>query len=193
MIGVAADGAGGVELSCGDLFKLKPNVQQSPRNRIDIYMPGTAAAELGADILALSGPGDVAELSDVNPDDFRRGPQALPKITESRTVTHRGAGIRIAGVEVSGSRGAIYLDQEAPQDGFIEMKGPEVHIGVPLQSTGGSLDPASITAVDVPSGEIRVLGEKNPVNKADGEVWIRLDQKNAADLAATLLRYGREG
>ena len=183
--------ADGIRLVCSDLFKLKPNVQQNPRTRIDLYMPGESAASLGADILAVVGAGNIAELAQVDPEAFRSGPQALPVINEARRVSHSGADVEIAGYLVAGRPGSVYLDQEAPSEGHIEMRGPEVHIGVPLTEVTGDLDTHRVVRVDVPVGELRVGGERNPNTKAEGVIRVAFAEASAADLAATLLHYGR--
>lgn len=42
-------------LECTDLFTLKPNVQKSPKNRADIYIPYYSATGLGNDITSIRG------------------------------------------------------------------------------------------------------------------------------------------
>lgn len=181
----------GVRLSCSDLFKFKPNVQRSPRTRIDVYIPGSAATGLGADILSIVGRGRVAEVSTVDPEDFRAGPQSLPVITESRRLRHDGARAVVAGLVVASDGGSVFLDQEAPNEGHVEMQGPEVHIGVPLEGVYGKFEPEAVTRVAVPAGELRVAGERNPLPKAPGDVEITFTRVAAADLAVTLLHYGQ--
>lgn len=181
----------GIRLLCADVFKLKPNVQRSPRTRIDMYMPGDAAMGLAAELVPLVGRGRVARAAGVDPNDFRAGPQSLPIIAEARQLWCARADVSIAGLVVTGGVGTVYLDRESPNEGHVEMKGPEVHIGVPLRAgVSGSFDPRLVQRIEVPAEELRVAGERNPVPKAIGIVRIEFDLRQAADLAATLLRYG---
>lgn len=183
---------GAVILSCEDVFKLKPNVQAKPRNRIDIYIPGAAALSLGVDIVALVGAGQLAELALVDPEAFRKGQQTLPHIGESRQVTCSSAEVSLAGCQVRGQNCRVFLDRERPHDKHIEMKGPEVHLGIPLAQVAGALDPTQINKVTVPDAELRVVGEHNPVRKAKGRVLVSLPPEQARNLAATLLHYGEQ-
>lgn len=177
-------------IACEDLFKLKPNVQANPRTRVDIYMPGRAAMELGVDIVEIFGAGNIAELAQVDPEAFRSGPQTLPRIHETRRVRHSGTNMSIAGFRIWGDQGPVYIDRESPNEGHIEMQGPEVHIGIPLQHIHGELDLSQIRYVSVPERELRVGGEVNPIKKARGILRLSFDQSQARDLAATLLHYG---
>ncbi len=61
-----------VLLRCSDRVKLHPNYAQTLRNRADIYMPGNGAAGLALAIIAITGPGDVAELANVDPEGAAR-------------------------------------------------------------------------------------------------------------------------
>lgn len=181
-------------LVCEDLFKLKPNVQTSPRLRIDIYIPGQAALGLGVDIVEVFGPGNIAELANVNPEDFRRGPQTLPRIDEARKVRFAHASMSIAGFNISGGPGNVYIDRERPNEGHIEMQGPEVHLGLPLNPANiqGNLDMSLVQFIHVPTSEIRVRGETNPVKKAQGTLKLFFVPTQARDLASTLLHYGQQ-
>ncbi len=179
-----------VVLECDDVFKLKPNVQQRPLNRIDIYLPGDAAEALALDIVALAGPGDVPALAGVDPEASRQGRQTLPVIRETRAVSYKRAGAQVAGMTAAGENGTVYVDNELPNEGHFEMKGPEIHLGIPLDSVRGTMDLSTTREVTVDPSELRVAGETNPIRKAAGRVGIRLDQRNAARLAAALLKYG---
>lgn len=181
-----------VILTCQDIFKLKPNVQVNPKTRVDIYMPGLTGMELGNDILRLVGVGNIAELSNVNPEDFRKGPQTLPLIDESRSVRHQNTNMNIAGTSISGEFGSVYIDRERPNEGHIEMKGPEIHIGIPLLNVFGSIDLNYTSKYNVPVEELRVSGESNPVTKADGVLSITFNKVQAQNLAATLLYYTQQ-
>lgn len=178
-------------LECVDLFKLKPNVQSKPRNRVDIYMPGEAALKLGVQIISLYGKGEIAALSNIDPNLFRKGPQTLPRIDESRRVRHKYSEMIIAGFKVVGESGPVYVDIERPSEGHIEMKGPEVHIGVPLSSVDGNLNKDLIELVTIPETELRVEGEKNPVKKSMGQLRICFEIAEARNLATTLLNFGQ--
>lgn len=179
-------------LVCTDTFKLKPNVQVSPRLRVDIYMPGSSALEIGSDVLSMFGVGDIAELASVDPEDFRVGPQSLPRIREGRRVSHIHTKMTIAGYRIEGGPGPMYVDQEEPAEGHIEMQGPEVHIGIPLHQISGDLDQSAIRYVNVSLSELRVKGERNPVKKASGTLKVTLGAEQARNLAATLIYYARQ-
>ncbi|HEX8456359.1 MAG TPA: hypothetical protein VF656_03475 [Pyrinomonadaceae bacterium] len=176
-----------------DIFKLKPNVQMNPKTRIDIYMPGEAAMGLGVDIVEQFGPGEVAELSQVNPDDFRRGPQRLPLIRGTRSVRHSGTELRIAGCVIGGNSGPIYVEHEAPDRVHVEMEGPEIHIGISLQYVRGEINQDLVEMVNVPVGELRVGNERNPIRKANGVLRVILAPPQARNLAATLIHFGQGG
>lgn len=180
-----------VILTCEDLFKLKPNVQQNPRTRVDIYMPGNAGLELGNDLLALVGAGNIAELTSVNPEDFRNGPQTLPLIDEARRVSHRRTEMNIASCTITGNQGPVYMDRERPNEGHIEMVGPEIHLGIPLSNVIGNIDLTETREYNVPESELRVAGERNPIRKAYGRLNIMFDIPQAQNLAATLIYYGQ--
>ncbi|MEK3907873.1 hypothetical protein [Oceanobacillus sp. FSL W7-1309] len=180
-----------VILTCEDLFKLKPNVQQNPRTRVDIYMPGYAGLELGNDILALVGAGNIAELTTVNPEDFRNGPQTLPLIDEARRVRQHQTMMNIAGCTINGNSGPVYMDRERPNEGHIEMVGPEIHLGIPLSKVNGTIDLAQTREYNVPETELRIIGESNPVRKAYGRLTISFEIQQAQNLAATLIFYGQ--
>jgi hypothetical protein len=180
-----------IRLVCEDLFKLKPNVQKSPRTRVDIYAPGDAALELATEIIKIFGEGQVAERSEVNPNDYRRGPQTLPLIDESRRIQHNRTIFEIAGITVESNKGAVYIDRERPNEGHIEMRGPEIHIGIPLNSVKGNLNTELISRVQVPSSELRVNGEVNPINKARGRLRIYFSAIQATLLAATIIHYSK--
>ena len=178
-------------LICQDIFKLKPNVQKSPRTRVDVYMPSESAFEIGKEIVAFLGEGKVAEKAVSNPDDFRRGPQTLPLIDESRTIQHAGTFFEIAGVLIGGEKGSVYIDRERPNEGHIEMRGAEVHIGIPLTFLRVTLNREAIKRVEVPRSELRVGGESNPINKADGVLRINFLPSEAKKLSATLIHYSQ--
>lgn len=180
-----------VILTCNDLFKLKPNVQQNRKIRIDIYMPGFAGFELGNDILALVGIGNIAELAPVDPEAFRVGPQTLPLIDETRRVRHQLTEMRIAGCLIQGNPGPIYIDRERPNEGHIEMVGPEIHLGIPLTNVRGTIDITQTRNYHVPENELRVRGEVNPIKKALGSLDIFLNVNEAQNLAATLIYYSQ--
>jgi hypothetical protein len=82
---------------------------------------------------------------------------------------------------------------ERPNDGHIEMQGPEVHIGIPLSNVvfNGILNENLVQYITVPEGEIRVAGEINPIRKANGLIRIVLDQVQARNFAATLIHFGQ--
>jgi hypothetical protein len=180
-------------IECNEIFKLKPNVQAQPKNRIDIYIPHNAALEIGYDIIMMFGPGNIAEIANVNPEAYRVGPQTLPLIDETRTVRYISSDVSVGGFNVSGTNGSIYIDMERPNDGHIEMQGPEVHIGIPLSNVvfNGILNENLVQYITVPEGEIRVAGEINPIRKANGLIRIVLDQVQARNFAATLIHFGQ--
>lgn len=179
-------------LECIDLFKLKPNVQAKKRNRIDVYIPGYSAIELGSKIIEIFGPGDIAELNKIDPELYRVGSQTLPIIKESRNVNYFEAYIKIGGYIAGGNNGRVFVDLEEPNEGHIEMLGPEVHLGIPIQSVSGKMDMNLIFEENVPDVEIRVEGETNPVKKSKGAVLIVLNDIEARNLATTLIYYGQK-
>jgi hypothetical protein len=179
-------------LTCEDLFKLKPNVQHNPKLRMDIYLPGYSGLNLGNDILALVGGGNIAELTTVDPEDYREGPQTLPLIDEARRVSHSRAVMNIAGYSIEGNAGSVYMDRERPNEGHIEMVGPEIHLGIPLTRVRGNLDLPQTRTLNVPQKELRVAGETNPIRKAPGTLSISFDIDQAQNLAATLIYYGQQ-
>jgi hypothetical protein len=154
-------------------------------------MPATSALEIGSDILSIFGAGNIAELASVDPEDFRAGPQTLPRISEARRVRHSHTEMTIAGYLIQGGPGPMYLDRESPAEEHIEMQGPEVHIGIPLERVSGKLDESAIRYVNVPPSELRVEGETNPVRKATGTLSMALGVEEGRNLAATLVHYAR--
>lgn len=182
-------------LTCTDLFKLKPNIQSYPKDRIDIYVPYSAAASISDEIASYFGLGQLAHRSATSPEAFRQGSQTLPLIGGSRFIPYSWARVEIAGYTVTKNdplqKQRVYIDQEWPNEGHIEMKGPEVHLGVDLKNCSfqGGLDYALIREFVVPERELRTGGEKNPINKAVGTVTIAFDRNNARALAATLRHY----
>lgn len=179
-------------LKCEDLFKLKPNIQRSPRDRIDIYIPHNAAVSLGTEISGYVGTGMLAGDSGTDPERFRRGRQTLPLMDSSKSLYYDTAYVSIAGYTLSQNFGRVFMEPERPNTGHIEMKGPEVHLGFDLRGcavTGGK-DLSLIQPVSVPASELRAPGEHNPVEKAMGEVLISFDLENAKKLGSTLLFFG---
>ena len=176
-------------LSCHTLFKLKPNVQSSPRNRIDIYMSYDMATNLGKRLEVLAGKGDVAPRANANPEDYRIGGQALPVIGEQRSLRYFRAEIQSAGISVAGRGNRLFIDREAPHQNHVEMQGDEIHIGVQLDNIAGHLNMQQVEYHNIPESELRVRGEHNPVPKAKVFVKILLFNLVASDLGRTLLSY----
>ena len=133
-----------IMLRCRDVAKLHPNYQSHPRNRLDIYMPGDAAFNLALDIVAFTGARSVPELAAVDPEAYRRGPQTLPKIQATRRASCSRARATIAGIRVHSGPTPVYVDNETPNEGHVEMKGPEIHLGIPLNEVDGVFDPSSV-------------------------------------------------
>lgn len=173
--------------SCTDWFKLKPNVQVSPKNRVDMYMPYYSAHDIGNRIIELFGSGTIAEYAQVNPEGSRKGPQTLPLIDETRSIRYAKTLMSIADCKVEGKQGTVYIDREKPNEGHIEMIDREIHFGIPLQSILGRLNETLISTHMVPDSEIRVNGEQNPVRKAIGTLKIAFTAQEARKLASTLL------
>ncbi len=186
--------SGMLYLKCEDLFKLKPNVQRSPRDRIDIYIPYNAAVSLGTEISRYVGTGMLAGDSGTDPEQFRQGVQTLPRIDSSKSLYYDGADVSIAGYALSQNSRRVYIEQERPDMGHIEMKVPEVHLGLDLRGCAitGRKDPSLVQSVAVPISELRTRGERNPIEKAMGEVLISFDFENAKRLGSTLLFFGSE-
>jgi hypothetical protein len=187
---VATKENGYLILTCTDLFKLKPNVQVSPKNRVDLYMPYSSAIEIGNLINEFFGSGNLAQPSYVNPEMSRKGPQTLPLIDETRTVKYAKTQMNIAECKIEGKHGTVYIDREKPNEGHIEMKGREIHFGIPLQYILGSINESLVSTHIVPEEEVRVEGEENPVRKSQGTLKIAFTTEEAKKLASTLLFLG---
>ena len=176
-----------VVLGGEDVYKLKPNTQVKPKDRIDIYLPKESALGLAYDIESFTGTGHLAELAGVDPEGARMGSQLLPKMSgNSYRVAHVGVELGVAGRTLGTTVGDdFYVDLEAPQNIHREMAklGRAVHLGIRNLSLGGVLDPAEIRRVNVPESELR--GENNPVRKAKGTFRLVLAPGQARSLAAT--------
>lgn len=162
-------------LECNDLFKLKNNYQSNPQNRMDIYMPYYTALNLGTEILRMFGEGKLAQISWSDPDAFRKGPQTLPLIEESRQLEYLRAGMKIGEQMIYNELGGrIFVDREKPNAGHVEMEMPEVHLGLELNfpKIPGCIDKEG--------------------KKSYGKVKITLDKENAQNLAQTLLYYANK-
>ena len=175
-------------LFCEDLFKLKPNVQQYPKNRIDIYLPHNSSFDIADELEEIVGTGTIAAMANASPEYYRRGRQTLPIISDSRKIYFHSIEVAIAGYEIRQYSGSVYLDCESPNEGHIEMKGPEVHFGIPLDNCTirGGKDETEIIYERVPDSELRVGTERNPIPKARGAVRVFLDVENARSMVSTL-------
>ena len=184
---------GQIELVCEEMFKLKPNVQKAPRNRIDIYIPLEAGVSIATEIEGYTGAGIEAESTTVSPERFRIGEQTLPQIKASKKIDFSNTQVCIAGYTIIQNEGRIFIDSEEPAEGHIEMKGPEIHLGIDLRNctVEGNKDMEEIIYEDVPEGELRVGNEKNPIEKARGIVKIILSEDDAKKLAHTLKSYSK--
>ena len=180
-----------VVVNCKDLFKLKPNVQQYRKNRIDIYIPYDSAVQIANEIEGIAGRGTLAGPALSSPEDYRRGPQTLPIITQSRKIMFSSANVTIAGYQITQTDGRVFIDTEEPNEGHIEMKGPEIHLGIELKncSISGQKNHDLVTKMNVPENELRVNNEQNPIETARREVCIVFDIPNARSLAATLQSF----
>lgn len=192
--------AAGFGLCCVDRVKLHPNYMTRPQNRADIYMPGDAAVSLAAEIVSLTGPGPVPALAAVDPDAFRRGPQTLPRILRTRMASCSGFRATVAGCIVTSGRTPVYVDNEAPREGHVEMIGPEVHLGIRLAGVQGRLDPGAVrdagawqAASSRPSFGRREGIVDRPAPTAEMTVEIAFDMDEGAVLAACLLNAGDNG
>lgn len=181
-----------LSLEVRELFKLKPNNQKQPRNRVDIYMPVSTALSIGEQIITKYGPGQLAELNSINPENFRAGPQTLPVINEARTVKYLDVQFNIVGISLEGKNGRIYVDDEAPAEEHVEMKGKEIHFGIQLQTITGNIDNRFLLLRKVPDTETKVEGERDPIFKAIGYFKVTIDIENARNLASTLIHYCKE-
>lgn len=163
-------------------------------------MPSEAAAGLASDIVAITGPGSVPELRDFNPDASRRGPQTLPHINATRTARCIRVEVRVAGCFVGNGTTTIYVDNEEPRGEHVEMKGPEVHLGVTLRSPEGALNLASVQNADSwtptknrPSFN-RIDGVVDrPAPSTSCDVRISFNQGEGAIFAACLLKASQGG
>lgn len=196
----AVPAGAGVVLRCVDRIKLHPNYMCRPQNRADIYMPGDAATALAMDIVAVTGPGPVPELAAVDPDAFRRGPQTLPRILRTRMAACSGFRATVAGCVIASGRTPVYVDNEVPREGHVEMIGPEVHLGIRLAGVHGRLDLGAVhdaaawqAAAGRPSLERREGIVDRPAPTAELTVEIAFDMDEGAVLAACLLKAGDGG
>ena len=190
--------AGRLVLRCSDRMKLHPNYMTKPANRVDVYMPGTGAASLAVAIVAVTGSGDVAELADVDPEAARSGPQPVPYVREARRVFCSSFEASIAGCRIESRRSELYIDNEAPREGYIQMMGPEVHLAIRLARVSGQLDVRLVDDIGLwcpPSqrpGQSRIENSVlRPAPTANAFAEIRLDFAEGARLAACLLHYAK--
>lgn len=167
--------------------KLKPNVQKNPKLRIDVYGPHTTALRLATAIKAnLVGTGTVLVTTSENPEKSRIGPQTLPLIDKKYKVPLAGATGSCSGFFFSEAK-CLYFDHERPNDGHVEMAGPEMHIGVPLLQLVGAFDPNLVISREVPESEVRVRGETEVVRFSPLEAQLTLTKQNALNFAETIL------
>lgn len=171
--------------------KLKPNIQTNPKLRIDIYGPHTTALRMAEAMKAnLIGAGVGLASTPDNPEKSRIGPQTLPLIDKQYKVPLADAEGGCSGFIFSGSK-CLYFDHERPNDGHIEMAGPEMHIGVPLRNLAGANDPKLIISREVPESEVRVRGETKIVRFSPLEAQLTLTKQNALNFAETILNSYR--
>lgn len=178
-------------LSVRDLFKLKPNNQVNRRNRVDIYMPVETGLFIGEKILNNLGPGELAVLNNINPENFRDGPQTLPVIAEARRVEYKKVQFHIAGFTFEGENSTLYIDAEAPAMEHVEMVGDEIHFGIRFDKVEGEWDKKRIIKRIIPANETKAVNETTPLTKSIGAFLIRIDNNNARNLAATLIHYSQ--
>jgi len=178
---------GALYLHIFDICKLKPNFQERKLLRLDIYVPTTTAIALERFIAATFGHGQGLDRTTADPGDYVGGPGVLPEMHGS--FQGRAASVLAQGsrFEASSRAARVFLDNEAPAEGHIEMQGPELHMGVPDLTQVSTVAQASATPTDVPVGELR-RDQSNPVYKAPGVVHIVFDRDQAQRVGATLAR-----
>lgn len=178
-----------VRLFINGLTKLKPNTQQSPRTRIDIYMSVETGCEISRHIQEICNNlninGVALGQANVNPEAARMGPQALPIIQQQYTIDILNAYGYCAGYNFGGAT-RMYFDHERPNDNHIEMIGEERHLGIPLSNINGLEDATSIQLHNVPNSELRVGGEENPVKFAELKIYIEMTIGQACNFARTI-------
>lgn len=179
-------------LKCEDNFKLKPNVQKKPRNRVDIYMPIISAIEISQFIISNFGHGNVAGSSLINPEDYRSGDQTLPIINGSKMLKNIMCKVNIGGYTMKNKNATMFIDDEEPNEGHIEMQGQELHLGILMPYPSGKLDNSKIFRENVPYSELRVHGENNPIKKSKGSVELIFTDKVSKNFASTLLEMFSE-
>jgi len=168
------------------LAKLKPNVQSSPKLRIDIYAPPSTGLDIANQVLRYSNrAGIAAKQAGVDPETARQGPQTLPIISGTYKVPITRIHGSCAGYVFS-EADTMYYDREEPAPEHVEMVGPEMHLGIPMQSLGGARNERLMVEHVVPEGEVRVAGENNPVTFAPLSVLIILSGTQAVNFAATV-------
>ena len=180
-----------LKLEVRDLFKMKPNYQTCPKNRIDIYIPVSTALYIGDKVIRNFGAGELGELNNIDPENFRGGPQTLPKISESRKVFLKYAEFTILGITYVAQNTIMYIDNEKPAAGHVEMKGKEIHFGIPLFDQYGKLDKRFVIYRETPDNETKVYGETKNGKKAIGYCQLKFNQDNARNLASTLIKYSK--
>lgn len=144
------------------LAKLKPNVQTNKKLRIDIYGPHSSLLDMAYQLTKIIGVGNTQSISKADPEAARVGMQTLPKMDKSFRLQILSVEGNCAGFKFGGAT-SLFFDHERPDDGHIEMVGPEFHLGIPLQTLSGSRNDSLLSFHDVPQRELRVKGEQNPV------------------------------
>jgi len=169
--------------------KLKPNIQKSPRNRIDIYMSVDTAATISQSLKKLCHEsktlGQALSETNVDPEASRAGPQTLPQIEKQYKATVSNIHGTCGGYSFSKAT-TIYLDHEKPDTNHVEMVGEERHLGIPFYQLSGEEDTNLISLRDVPESELRVQGERNPVKFTKLNISIIMSLEQACNFAETI-------
>ncbi len=176
---------GNLYLRIADICKLKPNFQNRQLLRLDVYVPTTTAQALEKFIATNLGHAEALGHAAANPGDYVTGAGILPKMGQSfqacaALVLAEGSQFRALG---ESSR--VFLDEESPAEGHVEMQGSELHIGVPDLKQISSVAQGAATQTEVPSTELK-RDQANPVYKAQGDIHLVFNSEQSMRIAATL-------
>lgn len=172
-----------LRISC--MAKMKPNIQKKRRDRIDIYAPLETISSLSQSIYKNMGGGEPVKNSEVDPDNYRVGPQTLPIIAERFSIESVLIQGKCSGYQFEGSS-HLYIDFESPNVGHREMQGKEVHFGIKIDKLEGQRNTYLETKNYVPDQEIRVRGEENPVTFSPLVIRLHLSNRSARNFAHTM-------
>lgn len=125
-----------------------------------------------------------------NPEGSRRGNKSLPKIpSKTYRISNVAAGAQIAGASTVSLNSTLYIEIEGPNPDHGVMKEDEPHIGIAFGrdvKLNAAIDEHKVELVQVPENELKVNGEKNPVRKSTGLIWIQFKPVQAGMLSKAI-------